>query len=138
MRSGPEGHSAYFKYEEGVPVPVEITKAEYEARKGKSAQVDKDAGNRLTVELELARANVQEGLSDKELSERLAGEEPERGTREHEVWRAEAGEWRSKLRTARNKREWAKRLCRKVVPNGGSKYVECWFPPASLASGRIH
>jgi AAA domain len=104
MRDGETGHSIYFeivKHEDGVPVPMRITEADYQRRGGGGSRSSNDgpADKRQTALRALEDAPAS-GWSDKELSDA-------------------SGLSRSALRSARSRNTpWARGLWRE----------ERWFP----------
>jgi hypothetical protein len=119
MRDGADGHSLYFRIDTeqgGVPVPVRISEADYKERIGKAGgkAADEDQGKRLSVQSALTGAGADRfmaGLSDKQLAERMCGDEPEQDTEEWHRWLGAVGEKRRALRNARNRDAgWARGL----------------------------
>jgi hypothetical protein len=135
MRDGADGFSIYFRVDPGVPVPVKISKVEYDGRKGSISRHDRDGSREMHVRFTLGERgarNFESGLSDDQLAEAIVeAPPPESQVQETAEWRTRFLKEKKAIQNAAvgHNAKWAQRLHDSKVLPGGTELQRRWFLP---------
>lgn len=130
MKDGPADFTVAAKIasgDDGVPVVVDVASGE---------ALPLPASDNLVTEATvrgvlIAKAGYgkKEGITEARLCELLCGPKPVNPSDEHSDWVVRRVKIAHGLRSARQKREWAKRLCEEWTQPGATKTEWFWFRP---------